>query len=273
MEKFGKIWSQDEKAFLIANYYEKGLNYCYNNLKNRSKRSVMKYANKLGLKMSEETRALSNRKYNKNDVLEAVSESLCIADVCRYFGLKPQAANYSNFKKIILFYNIDTSHFLTQSELSKIRYKTINFDKKDLNDCLVQGSNYDRKILKKRLFNEGYKEKKCELCGQSEIWNGNKLSFILDHINGINNDNRLENLRIICPNCDSTLDTYCSKNRNIKTKKVTIIKQSKIPSKEILILDFKELKTFTKVGKKYNVSDNAIRKWCIKYEILEIIRK
>jgi len=59
------------------------------------------------------------------------------------------------------------------------------------------------------LYQEKLKNKVCELCGQDENWNGKKMSLILDHINGINNDNRLENLRIVCPNCNATLDTHC----------------------------------------------------------------
>lgn len=50
------------------------------------------------------------------------------------------------------------------------------------------------------------------MCGQGEEWNGKKMSLILDHINGVHNDNRLENLRIVCPNCNATLDTHCGKN-------------------------------------------------------------
>lgn len=81
-----------------------------------------------------------------------------------------------------------------------------NFIKKELSDILVEGSYYGTTHLKNRLFKEGIKEKICEICGQEEEWYDSKIGFILDHINGINNDHRLENLRILCPNCNSTLD-------------------------------------------------------------------
>lgn len=64
-------------------------------------------------------------------------------------------------------------------------------------------------LLIRKIYEAGLKQRKCELCGQGEDWNGMKISLILDHINGINNDHRIENLRIVCPNCNATLDTHC----------------------------------------------------------------
>lgn len=81
-------------------------------------------------------------------------------------------------------------------------------------ELLVENSTTSRGAIKRNLYKEGLKERKCELCGQGEEWNGKKMSLILDHINGINNDNRLENLRIVCPNCNATLDTHCKKRLN-----------------------------------------------------------
>lgn len=55
---------------------------------------------------------------------------------------------------------------------------------------------------------------KCAICGISNIWNNKSLIFILDHIDGKASNNLRDNLRLICPNCDSQLDTYKSKNKN-----------------------------------------------------------
>lgn len=71
---------------------------------------------------------------------------------------------------------------------------------------------YQTHRLRLRLIATGIKEQKCELCGTSH-WRGEQLSLILDHINGINDDHRLVNLRIICPNCDSLLPTFCGRNK------------------------------------------------------------
>lgn len=58
----------------------------------------------------------------------------------------------------------------------------------------------------------------CECCGNDGEWLGKKISLQLDHINGINNDNRIENLRFLCPNCHSQTDTFGGKNKNNKMK-------------------------------------------------------
>jgi len=104
-------------------------------------------------------------------------------------------------------YNLDISHFRSGTENAIIK-NTI-----PLNEILVENSSYtNRTKLKKRLYDSGLKKPICELCGQDEWWYGKKMSLILDHINGINNNNRLENLRIVCPNCNATLPTHCRGN-------------------------------------------------------------
>jgi hypothetical protein len=59
---------------------------------------------------------------------------------------------------------------------------------------------------------EGIKENRCELCGLTNTWNGKPIMLQMDHINGISDDHRLENLQILCPNCHSQTDTYCGRN-------------------------------------------------------------
>ena len=103
-----------------------------------------------------------------------------------------------------------------------------------------------------------------------------KMSLILDHKNGINNDHRLENLRFVCPNCNGTLETHCTgskgygkeKRRNEKNRERSLKKRQprfekrKVirPTMKILIGQINEL-GYVKTGKIYGVSDNAIRKW------------
>lgn len=81
-----------------------------------------------------------------------------------------------------------------------------------LEEILRTGRPFSRGALKRRLYDEGYKERRCEECGQAEEWRGRRLALILDHVNGAPDDNRLENLRILCPNCAATLETHCGRN-------------------------------------------------------------
>ena len=71
---------------------------------------------------------------------------------------------------------------------------------------------YQTLKLKKRLIREGIKENKCEICGITE-WNELPISMQLDHIDGNSRNHRLNNLRMLCPNCHSQTDTYCGKNK------------------------------------------------------------
>lgn len=77
-----------------------------------------------------------------------------------------------------------------------------------------ENSTYPRHSLKSRIREKGLLEYRCSICGIDAIWNNKPMPLILDHINGVNNDNRLENLRFVCSNCDTQLPTYKSKNRN-----------------------------------------------------------
>ena len=82
-----------------------------------------------------------------------------------------------------------------------------------LDEILVENSSYANiSRLKIRLVKENRLEYKCAFCGISE-WMGKPLSLQLDHINGKNNDHRIENLRFLCPNCHSQTETYAGKNK------------------------------------------------------------
>jgi hypothetical protein len=218
-------------------------------------------------------------RYSKEILEKVVLECNNFSDVVRKFNLKPFYGNRQTAKKYVKLFNIDVSHFRL--------VKNGDFHKKyDISDILVSGSSYTNiTYLKERLYGENIKNRKCELCGQGEIWNGKKMSLILDHINGKNRDHRIDNLRIICPNCDATLDTFSGKNvKHVKTvkfknsdlpvvnKKIKNglsdkeigykIRSRKVvrPNYVILIEDIKNL-GYVGTGKKYGVSDNSIRKW------------
>lgn len=85
-----------------------------------------------------------------------------------------------------------------------------------IEEVLIENSTYARQHLKRRLLKEGLLTDVCAECGLAEVWNGKPIVLHLDHINGTNNDNRLENLRLLCPNCHSQTKTYCGRNKSTK---------------------------------------------------------
>jgi len=91
-------------------------------------------------------------------------------------------------------------------------------EKLSLEKVLTKDSNYNRTKLKDRLIQEGLKEYKCEICGISE-WLGHPISLQLHHLNGINNDNRLSNLQLLCPNCHSQTDNFGTKGKGMVIKR------------------------------------------------------
>jgi len=84
--------------------------------------------------------------------------------------------------------------------------------KADIYKFLCENSSIRSLELKNRLVNSGMMEYKCSWCGISE-WRDKSLTLELDHINGINNDNRIDNIRILCPNCHSQTETFRGKNK------------------------------------------------------------
>ncbi len=282
-------WSSDEKELLIKYFPAMGSTYC-SDLLGRSKRACQEMAKKLKLK-----RNLNFRYENTEEFKKIVDESNTYTEVVIKLGLSPRCSgNFQTVKKYIKKYEINISHF-TKGEF---QVGNTPRNKKRLDEVLVENSYFSRNNLKRKLYNENIKEKKCEICGMGEDWyNGTKIVHILDHINGNPYDNRIENLRIICPNCNSTLDTNCGKNKikkiydsekdvykSEKTHKKClcgklILKGSKFCSKcngenqrrferpdlETLLQDVKEL-GYVGAGKKYGITDNGLRKWIRKYQ-------
>ena len=140
--------------------------------------------------------------------LVVTSES--IGQVLKYFKLENKGGNNKTVKNRCVEENIDFSHFKLGINSNKGR--KFNVSKIPIENILVENCSYNRSHLKDRLIEENILEYKCVKCGNTGIWNGVKLSLQLEHKNGISNDNRIENICFLCPNCHSQTGTYCGRN-------------------------------------------------------------
>jgi len=226
----------------------------------------------------------------------AIAASRSFAEALRRLGMRPAGGNHATLRRYAQLWQISTDHFdpaaIRLEGLSKARVR------KPLAEILVEHSTYSRKHLKRRLYAEGVKQRVCELCGQAEMWRGRKMSMILDHVNGCATDNRIENLRVVCPNCAATLDTHCGKMlRRRRTERLCAscgalfyptkaerqfcshacwvesrrglalpgLRRVERPPHDALLREIAAV-GYVKVGRRYGVSDNAIRKWLRQYD-------
>lgn len=196
--------------------------------------------------------------YRKKYYIDLIKNSFSLREVCLKAGLVVTTGNYDTLKKIIKDENIDVSHFKRQSK--KIT------EKRDITYYLKKDVKIGTSLLKKKLFQEELKEKRCECCGRTE-WMGKPINLQLHHINGDNTDNRLENLQILCPNCHSYTDNYCGKNQKLNIKDKDIPKKRTYIDIELLQSLFNETDDINIVAQKLNRVPKTIKKYIKQYNI------
>jgi hypothetical protein len=151
------------------------------------------------------------RSWTTVELREAVATSNSIRGVLIKLGLIPAGGNYEHVGKTIKDLEFDTSHF---TGMGWRRGRTFDFvPQQALKDILRKDSDFQSFKLKKRLFREGIKTPKCEICGWAEMSKDGRIPVELDHINGDHRDNRLLNLRVLCPNCHSLQPTHRGRNQ------------------------------------------------------------
>jgi len=240
-------------------------------------------------------------RYTEREARAAIASSLSLSEALRKLGMRPAGGNHATLRRYAdEVWKISTAHFDPHAA-QKDALRRANRPR-PIEEILVEHSTYCRTSLKKRLFREGLKQPICEMCGQGEIWRGRRMSLILDHANGRATDNRLENLRIVCPNCAATLDTHCGKlsgtsrterpcptcgqlfyprtrhqrycgrscwgerkadrRRGVPQPRLRKVER---PPYEQLCGELSE-SSYLAVGRAHGVSDNAVRKWVRQYE-------
>ena len=135
--------------------------------------------------------------FSEIEAREAIRTARSYSEALRNLGYRLAGGNHATLKKYVELWCIPTDHF-DRSWASRTPGRRT---RTPMAQILVERSTYSCAHLKDRLFEEGLKQRACELCGQDESWCGGLMALILDHINGVGDDNRLENLRIVCPNC------------------------------------------------------------------------
>lgn len=207
------------------------------------------------------------------------------------------SSSYKDFARKIGYSNTPSGDILKMLQKKLVNYDTSHFQEsvnktlRTEENTFVENSTASQSSLRKLYFRGNYTPYLCSICGQKPIWNGKALTLVLDHINGVNNDDRLENLRWVCPNCNQQLETTGSRNPNRKIfakkyycidcgkeiskgqrcrecqAKSRIIPEDKMPVSREELKSLIRTKTFVDIGKQFGVSDNAIRKWCDKFNL------
>jgi len=222
--------------------------------------------------------------FTKEDLETAISKSTSLRELVNYFDYRPSGYIYRYFRELIKLYGLSIDHYTDKSK----GIHTNQHNKKSDDEYLTLSTNLFNRVngskLKKILLRKGIPYK-CDICSNNGTWRDKTLGLEVDHKNSNWRDNRIENLRFLCPNCHkqetdknrSTSDKICKcGNKKCKTTKLCIccsnkingLKQRKIarPSKDEL-LDLVLNNNFEEVGRKFGVNSNSIRKWCKAEEI------
>lgn len=202
------------------------------------------------------------RKYSDKSIVEAVKNNVSIAGTLRTLGLRDIGGNYTYIHKRIDELKLDTSHFTGQLwGKGKTKDKDgINNSSVSLEDIFANKVKIRSNSLKERLIKAGLKERKCECCKNTE-WNGKPIPTELHHIDGNHNNNSLDNLQILCPNCHAQTNTYCGRG----ISKLNY----EIPKKEDLLSKLRESGSVKNLAKSYSVSETTIREWVKKNNMRE----
>lgn len=166
---------------------------------------------KVFLKRRQIDKTWNSSNYTLDELSQVVSKSVNWSDVCRKLNISICSANFDKLKSGCRQNNIDTTHF-------DKTLRSIGIHKRHtVHTVFVENSKLHRSSLRQFLIKSNLYTNKCSMCGIDDMWNNKPLKLEIDHINGIHNDNRIENLRWVCPNCHSQTSTY-KKGKNYSDK-------------------------------------------------------
>lgn len=142
--------------------------------------------------------------FTPEQLAQLVAESNSFNDLIPKLGYNTRSgSNHNTVKSRLDKYEIDYSHF-----------GNLNHIERNEENVFIENSTATQKVLRHWYKKGHYTEYKCSICGMEPEWQGKPLVLILDHINGHNTDDRLENLRWVCPNCNMQLPTTNGRNKS-----------------------------------------------------------
>jgi hypothetical protein len=219
-----------------------------------------------------------------NLAIDALKSSSCLAEALKKLGLKVKPGNYETIYRLSGKQGLDLKTIFSDNKKNSICQKNLR-DRKDQSTYFIEDSTVDRGSIKRYILEHNLIPYACHLCGNPGKWLDKELVLILDHINGVNNDNRLENLRFCCPNCNSQLPTHCGSNKRRTGKKLcrecgkefiphtegsigtvcsSCVKPRSVVVPETFCEDvltlLKRGESYKGIGKIYGISANAIKK-------------
>lgn len=203
----------------------------------------------------------------KDKLVEIFNKCHNRSEVLKELGVKPQSGNLVALRNRIKQDQICCDHFVIKHASP--------FCKKTTDEVLCINSKTNRSVLLPRILL--FEKYECKHCGIYE-WRGKRIVLQIDHINGDNTDNRLENIRLLCPNCHSQTDTYAGKGKKYYTfKKIKDIEFEKykleereraymIKKEQILNsnIDFSKKGWIIELSKQFNITPQAMRRWVVK---------
>lgn len=166
-------------------------------------------------------------RHNYKDITKEKLENIIkpansIVEVIKALDLPVHGSLYKKINNLIKYYNIDTSHFSGKIwNKGKNVFDDSRLTKYTSDEIFSENSPAAPSYVKKLIIQSKLLLYKCDSCKNSGEWLDKSLNLQMDHKNGNRKDHRLENLRFLCPNCHSQTETFCSKNVNYKSKKIT----------------------------------------------------